>query len=242
MGFRTLTLSLVLAAAPVGCKAAAVKPAGFVISSRMTKQEDLPFHTAWRHPACDFTKYKRIYVAPVDTKHLRKMSLWEKGETGVVSEFNKDIKEIAVYLRKTVRGMYEKPPKDIKSHFTVTDNRKGRDTLVLELAVVEVVPSKVTLEALTWLMPLGTGILLSPLNTSTAAMEGRFVDGRTGAVLLSFADREGEQARPIDLAGFTWYSHAKGIMKDWAKQLVQVANQKPGEVIKDTKVFTLEPW
>ncbi len=91
-------------------------------------------------------------------------------------------------------------------------------------------------------MPFGTGILLSPVNTSTAAMEGRFVDASTGQPVLLFADREGEQFRPVDLGGFTWYAHAKGIMQDWSVQLVKVANQKPGEVVEDVKVYTIAPW
>ena len=46
----------------------------------------------------------------------------------------------------------------------------------------------------------------------------------------------------VDLGGFTWYAHAKGIMQDWSVQLVKVANQKPGEVVEDVKVYTIAPW
>ena len=31
-------------------------------------------------------------------------------------------------------------------------------------------------------------------------------------------------------------------MMDWARQLVQVANQKKGETIEDTKVYAIKPW
>jgi len=239
---RHLILPGLIALALAGCKAGPAKPAGFVDSARMTKQKDLPFHRAWRGSKDGLSRYKKIYIAPVDTSHLLEMSWWKKGEAGAADNFKKDIKKIAREFRVVLRQAFKKPPKGVKNRYVVVDSPKGADTLVLEFAIVQIVPSKAALEALSWVMPFGSGILLTPLNTSSAAMEGMFRDGRSGKVLLAFADREGEKARPVDLAGFTWYTHAKAIMKDWARQLVLVANQKPGEVIPDTKVFTLKPW
>jgi hypothetical protein len=40
----------------------------------------------------------------------------------------------------------------------------------------------------------------------------------------------------------TWYGPAKGIMDMWAKQFVQVANRKLGEVVTDPTAFTLRPF
>jgi hypothetical protein len=239
---RNIVLPLALAGALAACKAKPAEPAGFVVDKDMSKHADLPFHRAWRNPKGDLQRYSRIHVAPVATSHLMEMDWWKQGEAGTVSKFKEDVDKIAVRCREMVVAMYRDPPEGVKNRYAVVDEPKGNDTLVLELAIVEIVPSKATLEALSWVMPFGTGVLLTPLNTSTAAMEGQFRDADTGDVLLAFADREGEKARPVDLAGFTWYTHAGAIMKDWAKQLVQVANQKPGEVIKDTKVYTLKPW
>ena len=56
------------------------------------------------------------------------------------------------------------------------------------------------------------------------------------------ADRETQQQALIDSRGLTWYSHAHGIIRDWARQFVQVADQHPGRKIKDTPAFRLEPW
>ncbi len=231
-----------LLALAVGCKAKAAKPAGFVKHERMTKEKDLPFHFSWRNPNGDFARYSKVYVAPVDTAHMLKMDWYKRGEAGAAGDFSRDLAQIAIKAREMMVEAFKKPAKGVANRFTVVDKPTGADTLILELAIVEIVPSKASLEAASWAMPTGTGVLLSPLNTSTAAMEGRYKDGKTGTELLTFADREGEKARPIDLAGFTWYTHAKGIMKDWANQLVQVANQKPGETVKDSKVFTLKPW
>jgi len=225
-----------------GCKASAAKPAGFIDSSRLKKDDTLPFHGAWRNPDRDLTNYDKIWIAPVDTSHLLEMDLWKEGEAGASGEFEKDVAEIAVKVHEHLVEIFRNPPEGVTSRFQVVDQPTGAKTIRLECAIVEVVPSKAILEAASWAMPFGSGILLSPINTSTAAMEGRFVDARTGKVILGFADREGEKLRPVDLGGFTWYTHARGIMKDWARQLVQVANQKPGEKIEDTKLYTIKPW
>lgn len=236
-------IPLVLAAFLPGCKVKPAKPAGFVRNERMTKPDDLPFHSAWRNPdRADLAGYDRVRIAPVDTAHLLEMDWWQKGEAGAMESFKKDVEKIAVEVREMLEQAFREPPEGTVSRYAVVDDQKGKGTLILEVAIVEIVPSKVVLQAASWAMPFGTGVLLTPLNTSTAAMEGRFRDAATGEVLLEFADREGEKARPLDLAGFTWYAHAKGIMRDWALQLVQVANQKPGEQIPDTKVYTLVPW
>ena len=48
--------------------------------------------------------------------------------------------------------------------------------------------------------------------------------------------------RPIDLKGFTWYGNAEDIVQCWAKQFVQIANRRPGEIIKPASTFSLMPW
>ncbi|MHC4137340.1 MAG: DUF3313 family protein [Planctomycetota bacterium] len=229
-------------AASVGCKATAAEPAGFVDASRLKKDETLPFHGAWRNPDADLTDYDKIWIAPVDTSHLLKMDLWKEGEAGASGQFEDDVRKIAVKVREYLSEAFREPPEGVESRFTVVDEPKGAKTIKLEFAIVEIVPSKAILEAASWAMPYGTGLLLSPFNTSTAAMEGRFTGANSGQVILAFADREGEKLRPVDLGGFTWYTHARGIMMDWARQLIQVANQKPGEKIEDTKVYTIKPW
>jgi hypothetical protein len=224
------------------CKSKPAESAGFVDASLMERDPTLPFHLAWRNPDRDLSRYDRIWIAPVDTSHLLKMDLWKEGEAGASGQFKADVKEIALKVRESLIETFRNPPDGIRSRFVVVDEPKDPRTIMLELAIIEIVPSKAILEAGSWAMPFGTGIVLSSVNRSTAAMEGRFADARSREVILAFADREGEKLRPVDLAGFTWYTHAKGIMKDWARQLVQVANQKPGETIADTKVYTIKPW
>ena len=80
------------------------------------------------------------------------------------------------------------------------------------------------------------------VNQRRAAFEGRLRDLQTGEVVATFADRDMQNVGPIDLTRLTWYGPAKGNMDKWAKQFVQIANRKPGEVITDSTAFTLRPF
>ena len=77
---------------------------------------------------------------------------------------------------------------------------------------------------------------------STVAFEARVKDTDSGQIVAMFADREYATVRPIDLKGFTWYGNAEDIVQRWAQQFVQVANRRPGEIIKPASTFSLMPW
>ncbi len=223
---------------PLGaCKAKPAEPAGFVKAERMTESQDLPFHRAWRHPQGNFANYDRIVIAPVDTTHLLDMTWWQQRGRDI----RKDLDELATFTKTELESAFRDGE---DNHFELVANAgdKSEKTVILEFALVQVVPSKAILEAISWGVPYGGGAAIQQTTKSSVSMEGRFIDAATGRVLLSFADREGEKARPFDLKGVSWYAHSRGIIKDWAQQLVKVANQEPGKKIADTKAFTIKPW
>ena len=80
------------------------------------------------------------------------------------------------------------------------------------------------------------------LSHSTVAFEARFRDGATNEVVALFADRESEKFSILNAKDLTWYGHAKSIIREWAYQFVQLANQRKGQIIKDTAPFDLKPW
>ena len=79
-------------------------------------------------------------------------------------------------------------------------------------------------------------------NQRRAAFEGRLRDLKTGEVVATFADRDMAPVGPIDVTRLTWYGPAKGIMDEWARQFVKIANSKPHEVVTDSVAFTLMPF
>ena len=133
---------------------------------------------------------------------------------------------------------------DPKHRFQVIDSpaQHKQPALRLELALIEIDPSMPVLHALSWAGPIGTGTAAGMVNQRRAAFEGRLRDLQTGEIVATFADRDMQDAGPLDLTRLTWYGPAKGIMDQWAKQFVQIANRKPGEVITDPVAFTLRPF
>lgn len=233
---------LLLAGLMGGCKAGAAKSAGFVDPVMMKNDPSLPFHTAWKKQGFSFDKYKKVFVAPVDTTHLFVMSDWQKGERK--DQFVADVGTLARFTENAIKKAYKEDP---KHRMTVVDSpTRDADAVTLEVAIVEVVPSKVVLNALGY-APFFIGMGITAVRSvaqdvSTVAIEARFRDAATGEILLTLADREQEQMAVVSVRGLTWYSHAQAIVSQWATQFVQMASQKPGEVIKDSDPFTLQPW
>ena len=227
-------------------KAKAVEPApnaGFIQQpDQQVKRADLPFQKVWIKPGFDKSNYQELVVAPVNTDYMLKMD-WLHGMSTAnwIGDVKKDIAELAQYFHDQVVKDFRSDP---KHRFQVIDSpaQHKQPALRLELALIEIDPSAPVLHALSWAGPPGTGTAAGMINQRKAAFEGRLRDLQTGEVVATFADRDMADAGPLDLTRLTWYGPAKGIMDQWAKQFVQIANRKPGEVITDPTAFTLRPF
>lgn len=217
--------------------------AGFIEQpGRQTVHADLPFQKVWIKPGFDASRYQELIVAPVNTDHMLKMDWMHEASSATwLSDVKKDVAELAQYFHDQVVKNFQDDP---NHRFQVIEfaNQHQKAALRLELALVEIDPSQPVLHALSWAGPPGTGTAASMVNKRTAAFEGRLRDVKTGEVVATFADRDMQDAGPLDLTRLTWYGPAKGIMDQWAKQFVQIANRKPGEMITDPTAFTLKPF
>ncbi|UZR28864.1 DUF3313 family protein [Methylococcus mesophilus] len=249
-------LCLLLALAVSGCsavksgsndaKAIAVAPApdtGFIADpKRQTRRADLPFQKAWIKPGFDKAPYKELVVAPVNTQYMLEMDwLHNLSSATWIRDVESDIAELAGYFHDQVVKAFKEDP---KHRFRVVESagQHKENALRLELALIEIDPSTPVLHALSWAGPPGTGSAVGAVNQRRAAFEGRIRDLQTGEIVATFADRDMADVGPLDLTRLTWYGPAKGIMDRWAKQFVQIANRKPGEVVTDPTAFTLRPF
>lgn len=226
------------AAGLAGCKAAPGRSAGFVEEARMTAPEDLPFQKAWIDPAVDWERYRRIQIAPVDTSHLAEME-WAK-QVDKQEKVREDARKLAGYAQEIFRRTFQEDP---GHRFEVVD-LADVETVVFEMALVEIIPSKLAINTLCYAPFVGTAVRIfrGMKHRSTVAFEARLRDGATGAVIAQFADREAEKAAVINVKDVTWYGHAESILAEWARQFVRMFNRKPGEAVRDSKPFTLKPW
>ena len=222
-------------------KAEPAEGSGYVPMEKLAKNPELPFDKAWIKQGVDFKLYRTLYIAPVNTDYLKKADWWK--ETVRAEQIQQDVQKLATFMRTQFIDAFQNDP---RHRFRVVSSPE-KGSLTLALAITELVPSHVVLNALKIAGPMGTGLALGAMergtdSQSTVAFEARIDDTDTKQTLALAADREHATVRPIDLKGFTWYGNAEDIIKQWAKEFVEIANRQPGEIIKPASTFSLLPW
>lgn len=226
-----------------GCASMKADPsrgAGFVPMEQMAQKSDLPFNKAWVKDGLEWKNYQTIYIKPVDTAYLMETETWKQNfRQGYMKE---DAQELGRYMEDRFRSAFA----------TGSDNQfrvvgyPEPGSLILEMALTELVPSNVALEILGY-GPYGSGTVVKLLSrasgtVSTVAFEAKVRDSKSGTVVAMFADREVQKYKFLDFQGFTWYGNARNIIDDWAEQMVRVANKRPGEIVEAASTFSLKPW
>jgi hypothetical protein len=247
MPFRRLPLLLAaafLCFSLIGCESMRAKPSkggGFVPLQEMSQNPELPFDKVWIKSGVDWGKYRTLYMKGVNTDYLLKASGWQ--ENFRKGKMQDDVRDVAAYMKKAFEEAFAKDP---NKRYTVIDH-PGPGSLTAETALVELIPSNPVLEALGIAGPYGSGAVVQAAAQksgarATVAFEAKVVDTDSGEVLAMFADREYGKIAPVNLRGLTWYGEAEQVINDWATQFVEVANKRPGQVIKPASPFTLMPW
>jgi hypothetical protein len=222
-------------------KAPPAEGTGYVPMKQLANDPSLPFNKAWIKPGVDWRLYRTIYIAPVNTDYLMRANWWQ--ETIRADQMQQDVQSMATFMQtQFIKAFQDDPRRRLR---VVMSPETG--SLTLEMAITELIPGHVLLNIIKVAGPYGSGLAAAALERgteaqSTVAFEARVKDSDTGQALAMFADREYATARPIDLKGFTWYGNAEDIVKRWAEQFVEVANQRPGEIIKPASTFSLMPW
>lgn len=243
MSPRHLWLVIICIIILSGCAALKADPsrgAGFVPVQQMSRMEDLPFNKAWVREDTDWKSYHTILIKPVDTEHLLQASSWQ--EHFRQEHMKEDAREVARYMESRFKEAIRNDP---QHRFQVVDSPQP-DSLTLELALTELVPSNVALEVLGY-APYGGGMATKVLEratgaVSTVAFEAKLKESKTDKTMAMYADREQQKYAPIDFKGLTWYGIARRIIDEWADQFVEVVNKKPGEIVKESSSFTLMPF
>lgn len=215
--------------------------AGFVPMQQLANDPHLPFNKAWIKPGVEWRLYSTIYIAPVNTDYLLRANWWQ--ETIRADQMRQDVQNMATFMRTELITAFQNDPRHRLR--VVVSPEKG--SLTLAMAITELVPGHVLLNIIKFAGPYGSGLAATALERgteaqSTVGFEARVIDTDTGQTLAMFADREYATARPIDFKGFTWYGNAEDIVREWAKQFVEIANRRPGEIIKPAGTFSLIPW
>ncbi len=96
-------------------------------------------------------------------------------------------------------------------------NEADEKTLVLKIAIIELVPIKKIM--------LGLGLIGDgSLKGGSIAIEGQLRQGKTHQVLATFSDRQVNNRGfgGTETPSLSWYSHGKPVMRAWAKVFVEI--------------------
>lgn len=203
--------------------------------------ERFPFDRVWcSATGCDWSGFSEIFVAPVDTSHLLTMSWWQDLHTEPRNALQMERHNIALLLESTFEKAFNG---DSSRRFRVVD-APTEASLILEMALVELVPTKAFLnaasEALGLLIP-GSAALRAVAKGSLA-IEGRLRHGGTGELMLIFADREFDSSSLVNVNDLSWHGHAPGIIGAWAEEFVELANTPVSHRVQRSIPFTLKIW
>jgi hypothetical protein len=202
------------------------------------------FDATWVSPKLKgqaaYTSFDKIYIAPVYTGYLQQQSWWASQNVGKRSTLQQDANQLGARTHAA-----------FSSHIARYPNAKFRlagqpspGTLVLEIAIVELVPSKrfwnMASSGAGFAVP-GAGFL-SAVGKGKIGIEGRVSDGATGEVLGIFKDTEIDKSALISIDQYTWYLGAEENIDDWAKGFAELINTPPSHVVEDTPRFKVSSW
>ena len=234
----------------IGCKATPVAPdSGFLNDPhKLTPISRVPFDRSYWDPRYDPSYYTELQVMPVSTRYVMAENIWEQANAAHLLDpnYKQDILDLGEYMR---HAFIDAAVNDPKKHFKIV-NTPGPHTLILESALVQIVPSKAMLNAAGIVFWEATATEFAgksatnseDLGKGVVAIEVRLRDGGTGKVVGMFADRERPKFAVIDLRSITWWHPIEGVMRDWANQFVEVCNTASDKSIERPLPFELLLW
>lgn len=195
--------------------------------------EDGPINKIWRDPESDILSYDRIIVMPVSLDYQFPRTWMERNN--VRYWMDKDQQDFSEFARYTERAYKKAIYKDKRLSLA---GRPGPKTLILEVALVKIVPGKPILGGIRNITNFTIiGLILLPLKTgasttldmathSSVAMEAKLRDSETGKLLAMYADREKQKTAIFSTRDFTAYGNLRQIADSWAENFVKMMNKK----------------
>jgi len=185
-------------------------------------------------------QFSSVYIAPVSTRFMAEQSWWQQQTPMRQESLSEDTRAIATRMRQQFMAAII----NNRAHKISLARAPGPGVLVIELALVELVPSKAYWNAAAtaagFAVP-GAGFL-SIAGRGSIAIEGRARDGATNSIIATFKDRRADKTAPVDLGKYTWYHGAEANITDWAAEFAEFLNTPPSHVVKRAKSITLKPW
>lgn len=196
---------------------------------RMTASKRYPFNRQWYDSNVNWAAFDKVYIPPVDIKHLKHLSWWQKASLD--SDLNRSAEELARYTRVQFQDAF----RNSKGRFSVV-NAPGPNVLVIEIGIVELVPTKA------WLNTIEFAAAFMAFDKGFTALESRMRDGGTGKVIATIADGESGRTTLFSGADFTWWGHSKNTIEYLAKTFEEVLDDGWQGRVSSRSSFALVTW
>jgi hypothetical protein len=184
--------------------------------------------------------YTKIIVRPIITEYLIKTSDWKHIKVKSEDRIRLDAKELAKSMEDQLREGFQSGK---AKKLTLVDSPDA-NTLVLEIALVELVPTDVVRTAagdVAGFFVPGGGLASTGAGGSIA-VEVRMRDAQTKEILAMAKDRRVDKISALDLINLTPYGHAKRNIEDWVEALIDWFNIPPEEEVELASRLTLVAW
>ena len=180
--------------------------------------------------------YRSVYIAPVATAYLRpaRKPMTSKALGQDVSK--RPVSEIAAYMKQSFEDAFR-----YSAHHRVRlTHEPAAGGVTIKLALIELNPTDSTGNVLKSALP--GGALLAGTTAGNIAIEGKVTDNVTGEVLFEFADNEQDKVSLASIRDFTPYEHAKVAIREWARQIDELAHTPSSHRVEDSSSFTINPF
>lgn len=199
----------------------------------------VPFHTYWRNPSSSAWNrvegFDKMTVAPVKISYLRDRSdaFARNGRT----------EEEAIRLAAYTQTQFEN--RLARSGAYTVVRGEGPNTLVLELALIEMNPTNivgnVARTGASVVVP-GSGVAGGMFTKGRIAIEGKLRNAETGELLVQFTDSARDKLTPFSFRDFTAYGHARAAIGDWAKQFDALSRTPRTHRIRGSLALGVNPF
>ncbi|MFZ2657750.1 MAG: DUF3313 family protein [Victivallales bacterium] len=200
-----------------------------------------PFRKMWVNPAIDINRYRKMMISKVSTGHVISRDPWDRVNESEM--FNARAKECAYCARYIENSFRAAVAADPKRRFQLTSSPDAQ-TIVLELSLVQIVPSKSFLnfvESIAGFFVPGLS-LLAIFNSGEIAIEGKLKDARSGTLICMFAEREKDRLAIFDIAGLRWYKHTQNNIDAWSREFVLILNSRKNDDVTHRFPMALVDW
>ena len=205
----------------VSCSTKPAAPTSF-LKDPWKMEEGKNLQLVWKSESINKGNYTKLALKPVGLTYMRRLGWWDKKNAtsyhddkvfpGFDSGDNRKagVETAKIFENEFNQAFLRDPQKKIRR---VPHTYVDKETLLLEIQIIELVPIK------TYFPAMGS------VKGGTMAIEGKIKNAETGELLMMFSDRRIENRPKQEIPGkMSRYSHVKPLSRYWCDYFLRLAS------------------